>query len=48
MKSGKLPNKILSELLKHLDIKDKRVKVGPKVGEDAAAIDIGKKYLLVK
>jgi hydrogenase expression/formation protein HypE len=48
MKSGKLPNKILAELLKHLDIKDKRVKVGPKVGEDAAAIDIGKKYLLVK
>lgn len=48
MKSGKLPNKILSELLEDLDIKDKRVKVGPKIGEDAAAIDIGDKYLLVK
>ena len=48
MKSGKLPNKILSALLKHVDINDPRVKVGPQVGEDAAAIDIGDKYLLVK
>ena len=48
MKSGKLPNNILSALLKHLDINDNRVKVGPQVGEDAAAIDIGDKYLLVK
>ena len=48
MKSGKLPNNILSALLKHHDINNNRVKVGPQVGEDAAAIDIGDKYLLVK
>jgi hydrogenase maturation factor len=48
MKTGKLPNKILSTLLNSLSNDDKRVVVGPSVGEDAAAIDMGSKYLLVK
>ena len=48
MKSGKLPNKILSQLLSTLPNNDKRIIVGPSVGEDASAIDIGDKYLLVK
>ena len=48
MKSGKLPNKILSNLLESLKNTDERVIVGPSVGEDASAIDMGDKYILVK
>ena len=48
MKSGKLPNKILSQLLSTLPNNDKRIIVGPSAGEDASAIDMGDKYLLVK
>ena len=44
---GKLPSQLLRELLSHLDIDDVRVKVGPRPGEDAAAIDRGDHYLLL-
>jgi thiamin-phosphate kinase len=44
---GKLPVKLLRELLSRLAIDDVRVKVGPAVGEDAAAIDRGDHYLLL-
>lgn len=50
LKPGKLPNRILSELLK--DIKesrnDTRLIVGPGVGEDAAHIDFGDRVLIAK
>jgi thiamin-phosphate kinase len=44
---GKLPIALLRELLSRLAIDDVRVKVGPAVGEDAAAIDRGDHYLLL-
>jgi hydrogenase expression/formation protein HypE len=44
---GKLPVQLLRELLARLAIDDVRVKVGPRVGEDAAAIDRGDHYLLL-
>ncbi len=44
---GKLPVQLLRELLARLAIDDIRVKVGPAVGEDAAAIDRGDHYLLL-
>jgi hydrogenase maturation factor len=44
---GKLPVQLLRELLSRLAIDDLSVKVGPAVGEDAAAIDRGDHYLLL-
>jgi hydrogenase maturation factor len=44
---GKLPVQLLRELLSKLAIDDLRVKVGPAIGEDAAAIDRGDHYLLL-
>ena len=43
---GKLGTDLLDELVSGIKKKDPRVIVGPKVGEDAAVIDIGDKYLL--
>jgi hydrogenase maturation factor len=45
---GKLPTHILDRMLKAYTSFDERVKVGPAIGEDAAAIDIGDRYLLLK
>ncbi len=45
---GKLPIKLLDELLGAIGKKDPRIIVGPKVGEDAAVIDFGDKYLIAK
>lgn len=44
---GKLPVQLLRELLSRLAIDDVSVRVGPAVGEDAAAIDRGDHYLLL-
>ncbi len=43
---GKLNANLLGELLCAVKNKDPRVVVGPKVGEDAAVIDFGDKYLI--
>ncbi|MBT5304937.1 MAG: hydrogenase expression/formation protein, partial [Candidatus Scalindua sp.] len=43
---GKLNANLLDELVSGIKKKDPRVIVGPKVGEDAAVIDIGDKYLI--
>ncbi len=43
---GKLNTDLLDELISGIKKKDPRVVVGPKVGEDAAVIDIGDKYLI--
>ena len=45
---GKLPNEILEKLIGKYTFPNNRVVVGPSVGEDAAAIDIGDRYLLAK
>ncbi len=44
---GKLPNKLLKELLSKLAFDDVHLTVGPAPGEDAAAIDRGDHYLLL-
>ena len=43
MKPGKLPIDLLKKVLKRYSIVDPTVIVGPKIGEDAAVIDPGKK-----
>ena len=48
MQTGKLPFDLLSELLKKIEIRDPRVFVGPRPGEDAALIDFGDRYLVAK
>ncbi len=44
---GKLPVDLLSDLLSRLPA-DPRVVVGPRIGEDAAVIDMGERYLVAK
>jgi hydrogenase expression/formation protein HypE len=48
MQAGKLPLELLSELLGKIEIKDPRVALGAKPGEDAALIDFGDRYLVAK
>src|SRR5688572_24417106 len=45
---GKLPAELLASLLSRTPIRDSRVIVGPRPGEDAAVIDIGSHYLVAK
>jgi hydrogenase expression/formation protein HypE len=44
---GKLPNDLLSSLLKRIEGRDPRVIIGPGIGRDAAVIDAGGTKLLV-
>ncbi|MFC1961071.1 AIR synthase family protein, partial [Chloroflexota bacterium] len=44
---GKLPPELLDALLRKVPVDD-RVVVGPRVGEDAAVIDMGDRYLVTK
>lgn len=46
--TGKLPADILAEMLKTYTTSDSRVVVGPSVGEDAAVVDMGDRYLVIK
>ena len=48
MQAGKLPLELLSQLLDQIPIKDPRVVLGPRPGEDAALIDFGDRYLVAK
>lgn len=48
LKTGKLQCEFLEKLLGKIEISDERVIVGPGIGEDAAALDMGDHYLLVK
>jgi hydrogenase expression/formation protein HypE len=48
MKTGKLPHDLLASMLERIRIDDPRVVVGPRVGEDAAAIDFGDRLLVAK
>lgn len=45
---GKLPASLLAEMLEKYTITDRRIAVGPRIGEDVAAIDFGDRYLLAK
>jgi hydrogenase maturation factor len=45
---GKLPANHLARLLSQVSLRDPRVVVGPQVGEDAAVLDLGDRYLVVK
>ena len=47
-KIGKLELNHLERLLAKIPLKDKRIVVGPRVGEDAAVIDFGDRYLVAK
>lgn len=48
MDVGKLPADLLSKLLNDTDISDPRVLLGPRVGADAAVIDMGDTVLVAK
>ncbi len=49
MPPGKLDPKLLAILLKkYVGITDSRLLIGPAIGEDAAVIDMGDRYLVVK
>ncbi|HNS51049.1 MAG TPA: AIR synthase family protein [Anaerolineae bacterium] len=45
---GKLPLEFLQQILARYGGQDNRVVVGPRVGEDAAVLDMGDRYLVVK
>jgi hydrogenase maturation factor len=44
---GKLPPQLLERLLAKLAPADPRVVIGPRLGEDAAVVDMGDRYLIV-
>ena len=48
LRAGKLPAAALAALLERYGSTDPRVTVGPAVGEDATAIDMGDRYLIAK
>ena len=48
LKTGKLPPRLLESLLKKVPVTDPRVVLGPRLGEDAALIDLGDRYLVAK
>jgi len=45
---GKPPWEVLDRLFAQYAIRDPRVIMGPRVGEDAAVLDIGDRYLVAK
>lgn len=46
MKTGKVPHELLRRLLSSISIEDRRVVVGPALGEDAAAVAVGGRLLV--
>ena len=48
MQPGKLPLDLLSRLLDEINVRDPRVVLGARAGEDAALIDFGDRYLVAK
>ena len=48
MNIGKFPPELLERLLESADLDDPRVVLGPRVGEDAAALDFGDRLLIAK
>ena len=48
MQAGKLPLEFLRRLLDPIEVRDRRVFVGARAGEDAALIDFGDRFLVAK
>ena len=48
MRLGKFPPDLLDRLFSKIELKDNRVILGPKVGEDAALLDYGDRVLVAK
>src|SRR5438094_8436983 len=48
LRAGKLPPRLLQRLWRFRGAADRRVILGPQFGEDAAAIDLGSHYLILK
>jgi len=48
LRTGKLPQELLRKMLKHSGALDKRVILGPSIGEDAAVVRLGKQMLVLK
>lgn len=48
LKTGKLPTELLEKLLAHRGAADRRVVLGPSIGEDAAVVKLGKELLVLK
>ncbi|MBI4572453.1 MAG: hypothetical protein HY713_04095, partial [candidate division NC10 bacterium] len=48
LRLGKPPLEVLDRLFRACDIRDPRVLMGPRVGEDAAVVDLGDRYLVAK
>lgn len=46
--TGKLPAETLKRLLENIRIEDEQVVLGPRIGEDAAVIRLGRKLLVAK
>ena len=44
---GKIPGELLNNLLNKININDPRVVVGAEIGEDAALLDLGDKYMTI-
>jgi hydrogenase expression/formation protein HypE len=45
---GKLPSEVLGRLLDQYRLEDERVVLGARIGEDAAVLDMGERYLVAK
>ena len=48
MQAGKLPLEFLRRLLGRIEVRDPRVFVGARAGEDAALVDFGDRFLVAK
>ena len=48
LETGKLPPRLLAKSLRHLGAKDRRVVLGPMLGEDAAVVRIGGELIVLK
>jgi hydrogenase expression/formation protein HypE len=48
LRAGKLPPRLLQQLLRFRGAADRRVILGPQFGEDAAVINLGAQYLILK
>ena len=45
---GKLPVRLLRQLIRYTGAADRAVRIGPRFGEDAAVVDMGDRYLILK
>jgi len=48
LQSGKLPHRLLKRMIRYRGARDESVILGPRIGEDAAAIDLGEDVLILK